>query len=1250
MKRLYLLSTMMLVVMVAILPQTVKAQISVWDGTTEIWTQGSGTQANPYLIQNAQQFAYIAEMVNTGITHYDNSYFKLTTDIRIDSATVWYPIGLNDTCFFSGHLDGDNHTITLYTYSYFTYTGICGYVKNASIENLEIGGEILQHGLSYCYVGGVAGMCEGATNISNCHNTARIGSYYSNIISPSYDTFYDTYNGGIVGSSSTTTNITNCSNSGSVFSSSIQNSRGTFDSHVGGIVGLTGSSSHILNCYNTGNISSYTSLCYNIVYIGGIVGFCYYSSIISNCYNTGAVSSSKLDSYYNTGLISRTGGIAGECHGYPSILDCFNIGSIISNATGGSDVGGIVGGVLYSVTISNCYNTGDVVSSTISNCNKSCAGGVLGICEGGSFDYDLIKNCYNTGNVSSSSGYISYSGGILGYESHSSVLASNCYNVGTVTGMNKGGIQGNANGIITNCHYLNTCGGTVEGGTSQSETLMKSQSFPVVLNTDSVLFVKDCTPYINQGYPVFGRVSTLEADSIGYTTAVIFGDCQMPYSVDVYGFEYKKTSENNYTTLITSRNSPVSELLTNLQNNTQYTYRFFVQKDGMFYRGVDKLFHTLQCDYTVHVISSADAFCDGDTVIYTAIVSSSNPSTYQYEWNTGEIGNTIFVTDGSTYTVTVVDDYGCAVVDSLYLTVNYGTHNVLDTTVCESFTWADGTGETYTVSDTYTLAYTNENGCASVDTLHLTVHYGTHNVLDTMVCESFTWMEGTGETYTQTGTYTYEYTNNNGCASVDTLHLTVNYSTHNVLDTTVCESFTWAEGTGEIYNQTGTYTYEYTNNDGCASVDTLLLTVNYGTHNVLDTTVCVSFTWAEGTGETYTQTGTYINEYTNNNGCASVDTLYLTVYYGTHNVLDTTVCESFTWTDGTGETYTQTGTYTYEYTNNNGCASVDTLHLTVNYGTHNVLDTTVCESFTWTDGTGETYNISGTYTHAYTNEDGCASVDTLHLTVNQTYNVTEAQSICESELPYTWNGVQFTSAGSQTLSLQSVIGCDSVVTMTLNVLSTDATNYTEEACDSYAWNGEVYSNSGNYTQTFNNAAGCDSVVTLHLTIYESTFSDFTIVINEPCYVWNGIEYCETGDYVQTLQTVDGCDSVVTLHLTIETGINDLNQNASMKVYPNPTSNIVNVELSINNGPSNNVAIQVFDIYGKLLDVVNVGNTDAIHRVPTGHSVDSYGEANAHDLSAQTTQIDLSRYANGVYFIKAVAEGNMLAVRKVVKNR
>jgi hypothetical protein len=60
---------------------------------------------------------------------------------------------------------------------------------------------------------------------------------------------------------------------------------------------------------------------------------------------------------------------------------------------------------------------------------------------------------------------------------------------------------------------------------------------------------------------------------------------------------------------------------------------------------------------------------------------------------------------------------------------------------------------------------------------------------------------------------------------------------------------------------------------------------------------------------------------------------------------------------------------------------------------------------------------------------------------------------------------------------------------------------------------------------------------------------------------------------------------------------------------------------------------VFDIYGKLVGVVETLRATSL-QTGTGASVQ--------------TQIDLSRYANGVYFIKAVADGNVIGVRKVVK--
>ena len=82
---------------------------------------------------------------------------------------------------------------------------------------------------------------------------------------------------------------------------------------------------------------------------------------------------------------------------------------------------------------------------------------------------------------------------------------------------------------------------------------------------------------------------------------------------------------------------------------------------------------------------------------------------------------------------------------------------------------------------------------------------------------------------------------------------------------------------------------------------------------------------------------------------------------------------------------------------------------------------------------GRTLTEAGIYTDTLQTVGGCDSIVVWVVKENPTYAVTDAQTICESELPYTWNEVVFTEAGTQTATLQTVNGCDSVVTMTLTV-------------------------------------------------------------------------------------------------------------------------------------------------------------------------------------------------------------------------
>ncbi len=95
-----------------------------------------------------------------------------------------------------------------------------------------------------------------------------------------------------------------------------------------------------------------------------------------------------------------------------------------------------------------------------------------------------------------------------------------------------------------------------------------------------------------------------------------------------------------------------------------------------------------------------------------------------------------------------------------------------------------------------------------------------------------------------------------------------------------------------------------------------------------------------------------------------------------------------------------------------------------------ITNVTACNDYTWN---GTTYTASGTYTYTTPNAVGCDSVATLNLTVNQNSSSTTNASVCSNQLPYNWNGQNFTGAGSYVVHLTNSQGCDSAATLNLTV-------------------------------------------------------------------------------------------------------------------------------------------------------------------------------------------------------------------------
>ena len=219
-------------------------------------------------------------------------------------------------------------------------------------------------------------------------------------------------------------------------------------------------------------------------------------------------------------------------------------------------------------------------------------------------------------------------------------------------------------------------------------------------------------------------------------------------------------------------------------------------------------------------------------------------------------------------------------------------------------------------------------------------------------------------------------------------------------------------------------------NGGCTDSDNVLVSVNTGGTSTDIITSCNNYTWIDGVTYTTSNNSASIT-IPSSSGCDSVVYLDLTINYDSYQTDVQTSCNSYTWIDGV--TYTSsTNTPTFNLTNQNGCDSIISLNLTI-YGSSNSTDfQNACDSLSWING--QTYYASNNSAQFVTqNIFGCDSIINLDLTVYPSYFNYQFDTICSSELPYTWNGLTYNFGGNQMEILTSINNCDSITSYVLTV-------------------------------------------------------------------------------------------------------------------------------------------------------------------------------------------------------------------------
>lgn len=290
----------------------------------------------------------------------------------------------------------------------------------------------------------------------------------------------------------------------------------------------------------------------------------------------------------------------------------------------------------------------------------------------------------------------------------------------------------------------------------------------------------------------------------------------------------------------------------------------------------------------------------------------------------------------------------------------------------------------------------------------------------------------------------------------------------------------------------------------------------------------------------------------------------------------------------------QTSTYSVVVTIDDGNEASAQKTITVNHADTVNYYISSCGNYTWHD---QTYSTSGQYAHETTNEDGCYRLELLHLTISEGYREEYHEEECER---YLWpvNHQWYYQSVLDSIVVEGQQGaCDSTFVLDLTINHGYHEEYNVTSCEPYEWHGTLYAESGTYPIEVEGPNGCDSVLVLNLqlsgnlssaiigrtTIYPSTdifsgvypyYVDSTS-INPTAVHWSidrddwyvlphGAScelVCTSAGWGELRAWTEGesCNLDTTLFINAQFFGLDEESEESIKIYPNPTQGTITID-------------------------------------------------------------------------------------------
>lgn len=375
-----------------------------------------------------------------------------------------------------------------------------------------------------------------------------------------------------------------------------------------------------------------------------------------------------------------------------------------------------------------------------------------------------------------------------------------------------------------------------------------------------------------------------------------------------------------------------------------------------------------------------------------------------------------------------------------------------------------------------------------------------------------------------------------------------------------------------------------------------------------------------------------------------------------YSISDTVyVCSgsSLTFPDGTTrDNITSATSHTSYLTTAGFCDSTITTYVYVNPVYDITEEVFICtgENYTFPDGSAQN-DITSNVTHISNllTINNCDSIITTIVNVNPVYALNETIMVCSGDsyiFPDGYTESNITSTVMHISNLPAVNGCDSLITTTITVNQVYNLSESVTLCAGSGYtfpDGTTQDNIVNpvsHTSILSNIYGCDSTIVTNIEIAEvnvflsqsgltltadATDADYQWIdcdINSPIYGETGQSFIadQTGNYA-VIVSENGCSDTSECYGIDITGMEDNLMGSGIKAYPNPAKDKLSISLSDNNSQYTTVT------------VINLRGQIVLEQV--------------FELEEDVIELDLHDLGSGMYLIRLNTDNmnNLLKIRK-----